>query len=139
MAGRSQAGRPAGGGPVSRSFLDGKTVKVRGIAICAHPFDAMLCVAPPGHSGDHVTSSSQFPQGVKKQAIYADLADLSEDERVAVMGREAESGKTIAFVVENEEKADRYIRKLLLDFKVRVIDRGKGPVKGLTYVKVGPE
>lgn len=123
---------------MSRSPLEGKTVKVRGVPICAHPFDSMLCVGAPGHEGPHVTSNPQFPNGVPKQGIYADLADLPEEERITVMGQEAEAGKTIAFIVENNEKADRYIRKLLMDFNVRVIGRGPGPIKGLVYVKVGP-
>ena len=75
---------------------------------------------------------------VIKKPFYADLANLPEDERIAIIGREAAAGKKVAFVVENDAKADRYIRKLLLDFEVRIIDRGAGPVKGLIYVKVGP-
>lgn len=72
------------------------------------------------------------------QPFYADLADLPEDERVAIIGQQAAHGKRVAFIVEDEEKADRYIRKLLLDFEVRVEERGPGPVKNTVYVKVGP-
>jgi hypothetical protein len=70
--------------------------------------------------------------------FYADLADLPEDERVAIIGKQAEAGKRVAFVVEDDAKAERYIRKLLLDFKVKIVGRGSGPVKGTVYVKVGP-
>ena len=72
------------------------------------------------------------------QPFYADLADLSEDERIAIIGQQAEGGKRVAFIVEDTAKADRYIRKLLLDFNVRVEERGNGPVKDTVYVKVGP-
>jgi hypothetical protein len=34
--------------------------------ICGHPFDAMFCVAPPGHTGPHVTSNEHFPHGLPK-------------------------------------------------------------------------
>ena len=70
--------------------------------------------------------------------FYADLADLPEDERIAIIGKSAESGKRVAFIVEDTAKADRYIRQLLLDFNVRVLERGSGPVKDTVYVKVGP-
>jgi len=70
--------------------------------------------------------------------FYADLADLAEDERIAIIGKTAEGGKSVAFITDDTAKADRYIRKLLLDFNVRVLDRGDGPVKNTVYVKVGP-
>lgn len=73
-----------------------------------------------------------------RKPVFADLADLPEEERIAIIGKEAESGKRVAFVVEDTAKADRYIRKLLLDFNVRVLERGRGPVKDTVYVKVGP-
>lgn len=73
-----------------------------------------------------------------RKPFFADLADLPEDERIAIIGKEAQAGKRVAFVVEDAAKADRYIRKLLLDFNVRVLERGPGPVKNTVYVKVGP-
>lgn len=73
-----------------------------------------------------------------RKPAFADLADLPEEERIAIIGKSAESGKRVAFVVDDNAKADRYIRKLLLDFNVRVLERGSGPVKNTVYVKVGP-
>lgn len=76
---------------------------------------------------------------VVKPFAYADLADLPEEERISIIGyRVQELGEVVAFVVEDNEKADRYIRKLLLDFNVRVVERGAGPVASTVYVKVGP-
>lgn len=70
---------------------------------------------------------------------YADLGDLSEDERIAVIGRVAsEQMKITGFIVEDNDKADRYIRKLTERFKVRIICRGAGPIKDTVFVKVGP-
>jgi hypothetical protein len=77
--------------------------------------------------------------------LYADLGDLPEDQRIeaigkAVMGGSKSSGdKPImaAFVVEDDEKADRYIKKLQERFPgIRVIDRFKGPVPGTISVRV---
>lgn len=77
---------------------------------------------------------------MKRKPFYADLHDLGEEERIRVIGQQAEAGKKVAFIVEDTAKADRYIRKLLLDFNVRVIERGPEPlgVKDTVYVKVGP-
>lgn len=73
-----------------------------------------------------------------KMPAYADLADLPEDERIVIIGRHAEKS-IVTFILEDDEKAERYIRKLLLDYKVKIIARGSGPVKNTVYVKVGPE
>ena len=80
--------------------------------------------------------------------FYADLADLEEDKRIeaigkVVMGGPKNSGdKPImaAFVVEDDAKTDRYIRKLQALFPgIRVIDRFKGPVPETISVRVaGP-
>jgi len=35
-------------------------------AICAHPFDSMVCVAPAGHDGPHLTSNERFPHGAPR-------------------------------------------------------------------------
>lgn len=69
---------------------------------------------------------------------YADLADLPEDERIAIIGKMAEGGARTAFVVDDDTIADRYIAKLNERFKVSIISRGSGPVKDTVYVKVGP-
>jgi hypothetical protein len=34
--------------------------------ICAHHFDSMVCVAPAGHDGPHVTSNERFPHGAPR-------------------------------------------------------------------------
>ena len=69
---------------------------------------------------------------------YADLADLPEDERINVIARAAADGHIVGFIVDDEPKADRYIRKLAAH-PVRVIDRAPGPVKGTVLVRVGPK
>lgn len=76
--------------------------------------------------------------GPPHKPFYADLADLPEDERIAIIGQQAENGKRVAFVVEDDAKAERYIRSLLLRFTVKILERGAGPVPNTVYVKVGP-
>ena len=75
---------------------------------------------------------------MSRKPFYADLADLPEDERIAVIGKQAEGGAKVSFIVEDDAKADRYLSKLLTQFKVVVTERGAGPVQGTVYVKVGP-
>ena len=69
---------------------------------------------------------------------FADLADLSEDDRIAIIAKTAAAGVIVGFVVDDEPKADRYIAKLSA-YPVRVIDRGPGPVFGTVLVRVGPK
>lgn len=67
---------------------------------------------------------------------YADLADLPEDERIRIIAETAATA-IVGFFVDDEEKADRYIRKL--GERVRVIERRANVlVKGTVFVKVGP-
>jgi hypothetical protein len=69
---------------------------------------------------------------------YADIADLPEDERITIIGRQAER-KIVGFFVDDDEKADRYIDKLIQRFKIRVIERVPNLlVKNTVFVKVGP-
>ena len=70
---------------------------------------------------------------------YADLYELPEDERIRVIAEAAAAGNVVGFVVEDETKADRYVNKLAAYSKVRVIDRGAGPVKDTVMVRVGPK
>lgn len=72
--------------------------------------------------------------------VYQDLFDLSEDQRIDLIGHMVVDHKqTNAFVVEDDAKADRYIKKLVAKFPgVEVVGRGKGPIAGTVYVKVGP-
>jgi hypothetical protein len=65
-------------------------------------------------------------------AKYADLADMPEDDRIAIIGQTAEGGKRVAFIVEDDAKADRYIEKLTKRFRVSVAKRLDGPLKGQT-------
>lgn len=74
--------------------------------------------------------------------IYADLADLPEDDRITAIGTAATAGDLVGFFVDDDEKADRYLRKLTERFPlVRVVSRG-GPndfLKGTVFVRVGPK
>lgn len=69
---------------------------------------------------------------------FADLADLPEDARIEIIGKAASDGAVVGFVVDDDNKADRYIRKLSEQFHVRVIDRSEGPVKHTVLVRIGP-
>jgi hypothetical protein len=69
---------------------------------------------------------------------YADLADLPEDDRIHIIGKTAEAGNLTGFVVEDDEKADRYIEKLKRWHRVNILDRGPGPIRGTILVRVGP-
>ena len=66
---------------------------------------------------------------------YADLADLSEDERIRVIGEYAMAGNQIGVPVDEEgpdgyEKADRYIEKLTSQFPLlEIVRKGAGPVQ----------
>ena len=72
---------------------------------------------------------------------FADIADHDEDKRIEIIGHRVMAHfEQVAFITDDDEgKADRYIAKLQERFPgIRVIERGKGPVKGTVYVKVGP-
>jgi hypothetical protein len=68
---------------------------------------------------------------------FADLADLPEDERIAIIGATAAAGQIVGFVVEDDEKADRYLTKLR-PYRVRLVWRGPGPVAKTVLVRIGP-
>lgn len=67
---------------------------------------------------------------------YADLFELPEDDRIRAIAETAEHNHSAAFIVEDNEKADRYIAKLTSRFKIVVVARGDGPVNGTVCVKV---
>lgn len=72
---------------------------------------------------------------------YADLADLSEDDRIRVIGKMAEDnpGQIIGVVVDADRfgaKADRYVMKLLERYRVEIIDRAPGPVSQTTTIRI---
>ena len=69
---------------------------------------------------------------------YADLYNLPEDERIQAIAATAAAGNIVGFIVETDEKADRYCAKLKA-FPVRVIDRSPGPVRNTIMVRVGPK
>lgn len=83
---------------------------------------------------------------INKIPPFSDIAHLKENDRIDLIGKtiieapnDGDEPPVIAFIVENEEKADRYIRKLEKKFPgIRVIKRIKNcPTPGLISVKVG--
>lgn len=74
-----------------------------------------------------------------KPKAYADLADLSEADRIKVIARVAESGQIVAFIVEDQVKADRYKAQLAKYPNIQVIDQGPGPIPNSLTVRVGPK
>lgn len=71
---------------------------------------------------------------------YADLGPLSEGKRIETIGDAAmRLRKTVGFIVDDSEKADRYIAKLKAKFPgIVILGRFDGPGKGVVTVKVGP-
>lgn len=78
----------------------------------------------------------------EKPAAYADLGDMSEDARIAVIGQMVMTQrKTVAFVVDAvpPAKVRRYIRKLTGRFPgIRILEQLAGPTPGAVLVKVAP-
>lgn len=73
-----------------------------------------------------------------KKPRYADLADLPENKRIQIIGERAMKGEVIAFVVEDDRKADRYLKKIANRFpKIVQLARVPGPIEGAVTVKVG--
>jgi len=71
---------------------------------------------------------------------YADLADLPEDERIDIIGRTAAGGQIVGFFVDDQKKAARYIKKLLANHAIRVLDvKQDAVVKNTVMVRVGPK
>lgn len=70
---------------------------------------------------------------------YLDLADLPENDRITAIGNMAMTGKVVAFIVEDDEKADRYLTKLRAKFpKVVEVERLPNvPIKDVVSIKVG--
>ena len=74
-----------------------------------------------------------------------DITGRSEDAQIGQIGEHA-TREVVAFVVETDEKADRYIAKLARRFpRVQVIDRVRSQVPcacgqhdGNTIVRIGP-
>lgn len=73
---------------------------------------------------------------MNKKPAFADLYKLPEDERIDLIGHYImHEQKVAAFVVETDEKADRYIAKLTAKFPGIVID-SRFPLAGQVAVKV---
>lgn len=70
--------------------------------------------------------------------VFADLADLNEDQRINTIGETArKTFDCVGFVVETQEKADRYEEKLKARFPdLHCIKRFEGPF-GTVVVQVG--
>ena len=77
--------------------------------------------------------------GGRRKPVYADLGDLEEDKRIAVIAGQVRAGKVVSFTDDNA-KADRHIAKLQQSIGVTLLDRGSEAlgVKNTVWVKVGP-
>lgn len=73
--------------------------------------------------------------------VYADAFALPEDDRIELIGETAAAGALVGVIVEDDAKADRYVKKLTERFigRVRIVDRMKGPVKNTILIRVGPQ
>ena len=59
---------------------------------------------------------------------FMDLADLPEDDRIQLIGQRARTGERVLFFVDDEDKADRYLKKLQEQFPdIVCVARFKGP------------
>jgi hypothetical protein len=67
---------------------------------------------------------------------YVDLSELSENVRIGILGQEAAQGYVVGFFVEDDDKANRYIRKLRFRFAVEVVSREHLTVGGAEVVYV---
>lgn len=54
-----------------------------------------------------------------------DLHALSEDDRIRMVGEHASAGNKVAFVVDNDEAADRYTQKIMQRYPVIITMRAK--------------
>lgn len=75
---------------------------------------------------------------IKNAQFYADLARLSEDDRIDLIGRHClDTDEAVAILTDSDAgKADRYIEKLTTRFPgVEIVERGDGPVKDTVYFK----
>jgi len=79
-----------------------------------------------------------------KKPKYADLGGpqgLPEDQRIDLIGhRVVDHHEQVAFMVEDDAKADRYVKKLLEKFPgVTVKQRGPGPAGTIAVILVPAE
>lgn len=71
-----------------------------------------------------------------KRPIFEDLHALPENERIVKMGNHAMAGEKVGFVVEDDAKADRYIRTMITLFPKLKAVKGRGPFKKSVLVTV---
>lgn len=72
-----------------------------------------------------------------KPPAYVDLFNMTELERIGVIGTRAMRHELVAFVVETDAKASRYMRQLKKSFpRVVEVDRVAGPVANTIMVRV---
>jgi hypothetical protein len=76
----------------------------------------------------------------QKLPKFSDLGDLTEDDRIAVIGNHVmEKMQTVTFIVETKTKAARYISKLKEKFPgIVLVGTGKGPIAKTITVKMRP-
>lgn len=75
-----------------------------------------------------------------KKPGFSDIADLPENKRIELIGAHANvPGKIIAFIVEDDAKADRYVKKIRNRYpNVIELDRHPNvPIDGVITVRVG--
>jgi hypothetical protein len=72
--------------------------------------------------------------------LFADLASLPEDVRIATIAETARGGKLVAVFVDDDETADRYVQKLEDAGGVRIVERRPFAVgsSSVVFLKVGP-
>ncbi len=79
---------------------------------------------------------------------YADLYELTEDERIEAIGKTVMAGPSsstdkplvVAVIVDDDgKKAKRYCKKLKAKYPgIRILKKFKGPVPGTVTIQVGP-
>lgn len=69
--------------------------------------------------------------------LFVDCHALTEDQRIELIAKAAVAGQIVNFIVEDHEKADRYVSKLVVKYPVKVFERFNGPANTVC-VKVGP-
>jgi hypothetical protein len=72
---------------------------------------------------------------------FTDLYSLSEDDRIRYIGKAAETGMVVGFIVDSgaamgRTKIDRYIKKLTSTFPlIEIIDESPGLVANTTLIR----
>lgn len=77
---------------------------------------------------------------MKKPMFYADLADLSEDNRISLIGQTVRAGNIVGVCVDDiPSTVERYVRKIEALDGCELLSRSKGPVPGVLLLRVGPK